>query len=176
MEWPAFEYQGQTFDLSHLHPFEHVFERPATDRSPAERFQVRVSFSSHCFTKKLDSNEVPDLELMYPCDFERRIFDRVRFRLSSQLPKLIRSLASKRVRQNLGKHKFFTVELIEDSGQGIEYDIFFRLVKSGKGWLELIVETAFDRRPENRKNRPSGKPIRFWIVLHNTIHGKPIRP
>jgi hypothetical protein len=65
--------------------------------------------------------------------------------------------------------------LVDDAGECIEYDIFFRLVKTGKGVLELIVETAFDRRPENRKYRPAGKPIRFWIILHNTLHGKPLR-
>jgi hypothetical protein len=68
------------------------------------------------------------------------------------------------------------VELTEDSGERIEYDIYFRLVKLGKQRLELTVETAFDRRPENRKNRPVGKPIRFWIILHNTLCEKPIRP
>jgi len=175
MKWKPFEYQGKIFDLSHLHPFENVFERPATDQLPAERFQVRVSFSSHCFTRKPRPGEVADPELLYPYDAEQRLFDSLRFRLSNYLPELIRNLSSKRVRQNFGEHKFLMVELIDNSGEQIEYDVFFRLAKIGKGRLEIIVETAFDRRPENRKNRPTGKPIRFWIILHNTLHGKPIR-
>jgi hypothetical protein len=175
MNWRPFEYHGQLFDLSHIHPFEYVFERPATEQSLAERFRVSVRFSSHCFTRKPELEEAVDPELIYPYDTERRLFDPSRFLLSYHLPELIRNLSSKRVRQNFGRHKFFTVELVDDAGVRIEYDIFFRLVKVGKGMLELIVETAFDRRPENRKNRPAGKPIRFWIILHNTLHGKPIR-
>jgi hypothetical protein len=59
--------------------------------------------------------------------------------------------------------------------KAIEYDIFFKVKKLGKGRLEMIVETAFVRDPAHAASRPSGKPIRFWIILHNTLHGLKIR-
>jgi hypothetical protein len=39
----------------------------------------------------------------------------------------------------------------------------------------MIVETAFVRDPGYRSTRPDGKPVRFWIILHNTRHGLMIR-
>ena len=43
------------------------------------------------------------------------------------------------------------------------------------GRLEMIVETAFVRDAGYGSTRPDGKPVRFWIILHNTRHGLMIR-
>jgi hypothetical protein len=39
----------------------------------------------------------------------------------------------------------------------------------------MLVETAFVRDPEYGSTRPAGKPIRFWIILHNTLNDIRIR-
>ena len=39
----------------------------------------------------------------------------------------------------------------------------------------MIVETAFVRDLDHDSLRPDGKPIRFWIILHNTLNNIKIR-
>ena len=68
---------------------------------------------------------------------------------------------------------FFTVELIEEDGQRVDYDVFFTASRSSiKGRLNLYVQSAFVREKEKL---PAGKRIRFEIILYNTLVGKPIR-
>jgi hypothetical protein len=67
------------------------------------------------------------------------------------------------------------VETIAENGAHVEYDIFFKVKKKSKGRLEMIVETAFVRDPGYDSTRPQGKPVRFWIILHNTLNGIRIR-
>jgi hypothetical protein len=71
--------------------------------------------------------------LVYPDDYEARIFDFRRYEMSKRLPEII------------------------------------------QGRLEMIVVTAFVRDPGYGSTRPDGRPVRFWIILHNTRHGLMIR-
>jgi hypothetical protein len=72
-----------------------------------------------------------------------------------------------------GHGNFFTVELIEEDGQRVDYDVFFTASRSSiKGRLNLYVQSAFVREKEKL---PAGKRIRFEIILYNTLVGKPIR-
>ena len=95
--------------------------------------------------------------------------------MSKRLPEIIQALPTKKPYHNSNRRNFFTVVILTDNEPPIEYDIFFKVKKLGKGRLEMIVETAFVRDPAHASSRPSGKPIRFWIILHNTLHGLKIR-
>jgi hypothetical protein len=118
--------------------------------------------------------ETYDYGLIYPDPYEKRLFDLRRYEMSKHLPTIIQALPIAKPRHNGGLGKFFSVEIITESGERIEYDIFFK-VKKGNNGLEMIVETAFIREPNYDSARPDGKPIRFWIILHHTLHGIKIR-
>jgi hypothetical protein len=94
--------------------------------------------------------------------------------MSRRLPEIIRSLLKRQIRQT-GHGNYICVEVITETGVRVEYDVFFKVKKVAKGRLELRVESAYVRDPSYRTNRPSGKPIRIWVILHNTLNGLAIR-
>jgi hypothetical protein len=94
--------------------------------------------------------------------------------MSRRLPEIIRSLPKRQIRQT-GHGNYICVEVITETGVRVEYDVFFKVKKVAKGRLELRVESAYVRDPSYRTNRPSGKPIRIWVILHNTLNGLAIR-
>ena len=98
MQWKEFVYQGKTYDLSHLHPFEVWFERPAQDSKPPVKFRVEVHFSLHCFSRRL-GDEPYDKSLIYPGVSEVRLFDLYRYELSRRLPDILRGLPNRQIRQ-----------------------------------------------------------------------------
>jgi hypothetical protein len=67
------------------------------------------------------------------------------------------------------------MEITTRDGQKVEYNIFFKVKKVAKGQLELFVESAFVRDLSYNSTRPNGKPVGFWAILYNTLHGKKIR-
>jgi len=72
-----------------------------------------------------------------------------------------------------GHGNFFTVALVAENGGTIDYDVFFTATKSSKkGRVNLFIQSAFVREKEKL---PAGRTIRFVIILHNTLHKKPIR-
>lgn len=174
MKWPSFTQGSYIYDLSHLHPQTFRFERPADGNKVAERYTVDVVFSAHCFTRDPRPGESYDRNLIYQGSGELRIFDSRRYNLSKLLPAIIRDLPNKKIRQN-GAHKFFTIDVILEDGKSVEYDIFFKVKKAERrGCLEMILESAFVRDPSYDSTRPAGRPIRFWIILHNTLNNKNI--
>lgn len=175
MRWKAFQHEGRTYDLSHLHPRIFRFNRPAEGSRSAEVFLVNTVFTAHCFTRAPRKAEAFDIDLVYSDGYESRLFDFRRYELSKQLPEIVATLPSRKIYHNNQRRNFFTVEMITASGERIEYDVFFKMKKMSKGRLEMIVETAFVRDPGYDSIRPHGRPIRFWIVLHNTRNNIPIR-
>jgi len=177
VKWPSFNYGGVSYGLTHLHPQTFEFERPAEGKNAAERYTVDVTFTSHCFTRSPKQGEAYDLELVYPDPYELRLFDLRRYKLSKFLPHIIRGLPSRKTRLNGINSKFFTVDLVDEGGQLVEYDIFFKVRKAmRKGRIELILESAFVRDPDYNSTRPDGRPVRFWIILHCALNNKRIRP
>lgn len=172
MQWSNFSCGGVTYDLSHLHPRTLRYERPATTTKPAVTFKVDVTYSLHCFSYAPRGTDY-DRDLVYPAT-EFRVFDPYRFEMSKRLPEIIQGLPDRSIRQT-GHSNFITVEVIRDSGGVVEYDIFFKVKKVGKGRLELRVESAYVRDPEYGSSRPSGKKIGFLVILHNTLNSLTIR-
>jgi hypothetical protein len=174
VEWKEFRHGGSTYDLSHLRPFTSSFERAATDEHAAESFSLNISFSHHCFTRGLPADgRTDDPSLRFDVDGDRRIFDERRWRLSKHLPGIISSLAVRKCRQT-GHSNFLTVALLDEDGTRIEYDVFFRVWKPGRGRLNLYVESAYVRDEADKKNRPRGRAIGFFVILHNKRHDRTI--
>ena len=60
MTWPSFKHADKVYDLAHLHPRILRFELPAEGKNPSKRYDVKVLFGLHCFTRGLRSGEAVD--------------------------------------------------------------------------------------------------------------------
>jgi hypothetical protein len=175
VKWPNFKFAERVYDLTHLHPHALRFERPAEGTKPHEHYDVDVIFGLHCFTRGPRPGEVVDPASIYPDGYEYRLFDAIRYEHSFRLLEIIQSLPSNKPRHNGSRGNFFTLEITTKDGQTVEYNIFFKVKKVAKGQLQLFVESAFVRDPAYNSTRPKGIPVRFWVILHNTLNGKKIR-
>jgi hypothetical protein len=168
---------GVECDLTHLDPCTLYFDRPPMQGKPSESYKVDTLYTSHCFTRSPKHGEVYGKDLIHPDLYELRLYDIRRYELSKNLPAIIQSLPTRKPRQNSSSQRsnFFTVESVLENGSTVEYEIFFKVRKIGKGSLQMIIETAFVRDPEFESSRPTGRPISFWIILHNTMNNIRIR-
>jgi hypothetical protein len=150
----------------------HEYEVPGKGDKPALRYTVDISFSSHCFTRGLPGDGAFDRTWLYGDRHGLRLFDVRRYQLSRSLPGIISGLLNRKC-MHTGHGNFFTVELLDEGGMRVDYDIFFTASRSSqRGRLNLFVQSAFVR---DKNKLPSGKPIRFAIILFNVLNGKPIR-
>jgi hypothetical protein len=172
--FPDFHHNGQRYDLQHLRSYTITYERPVQGKNPAESFSVNVTFSHHCFTEGLPKNEAPhDPALRYDFNGDPRLFNVRRWALSRQLPDIIAKLPTLRCAQT-GKGNFFTVALTDADGATVDYEIYFRIWKPGKGRIFMHVESAYVREADYGSSRPKGMSIAFFVILHNIRHGRPI--
>ena len=174
MNWETFTLRDETYDLTHLHSCMMQFQRPEKDEKPATTFNVDVSYGLHCFTRKAPQAEQHDKRLEYSDARETRLFDLKRYEYSKLLPHIVKSLADRRCRQT-GFSNYLTIECRAENRKTVEYDVFFTVSKSSrKGRLNLFIQSAYVR--DDPKSRPpSPRPIRFLIILHNTLNNKFIR-
>jgi hypothetical protein len=174
MQWSAFQHGQKTFDLTHLHPCAMEFERAAEHEKPAVIFKMDVTFSLHCFSRRLPESGPYDKRLEYSDPSETRLFDFDRYELSKRLPEIVRDLPQRKCRHT-GHGNYFSVEIIRENGTTVEYDIFFKVTKPAKSRLALHIQSAYVRDANFNSCRPSGKPIRFLVILHNTLNKIPIK-
>jgi hypothetical protein len=125
----------------------------------------------HCFTRSVDGEN--QRGLFYSDNQETRIFDFRRYKLSFYLPGIIKTLDQRECFHTNHKN-YFTIEVINDEGQKVDYEVYFE-VKKVKGSLELFINSAYPRDPERIINRPKKKKIRFYVILYNILHNKRIR-
>ncbi|MBL1261770.1 MAG: hypothetical protein COB33_014725 [Thiotrichaceae bacterium] len=162
MKWRPFEYQGATYNLSHLDPFYWRYTAEAGGKRPECTYKFQVSFSMHCFTRKALSSETIGDGLWYTGPKESRVFCVDRYAFSTQLPDIVRSMGE-RPCWHTHHGNFFTIELTTQEERVVEYEIYFDVTKaSRKGWLNLILESAYERtdayattQPRNLENEKS---------------------
>ena len=120
-------------------------------------------------------NQTPDPALHYSDNRETRIFDFRRYELSHRLPGVIDGLMTRKC-FHAGPRNNFTVDITDDQGCEINYEIYFTASKSSKpGILNLYIESAYVRDNAHRANKPQRKPIGFQIILFNTRNSIPIK-
>ena len=174
IRWRAFKYQGERYDLEHLHPFDFEFVQAAQKDKSERRYKIRAGFSLHCFTRRQDDNEAEIFGLQYRDSRETRIFDFDRYKASKLLPAIIKNIGERRC-FHTGHDNYLIIELADRTGERHEYNVFFTLSRATqKGWLNLFVQSAYLRDQEHQ-NRPKPKPIRFHVIAYNTAVGKPIK-
>ena len=114
--WPPHNLNGIRHDLSHLHPFRFGLEVPAAGNHPARDVDVRVAFSSHCFTQKcLDGNH----HAAYSAAHDWRKFCPERYTLSLQLPDILRDLDRRKCYFNIKNSRqrnYITLDVIDGTG------------------------------------------------------------
>jgi len=169
--WKRFEHDGIPFDLGHLDPRTLEFERQAAGGKPAVAFTVDLTFSLHCFSRKLPSGPY-DRSLTYSDARETRLLDFERYELSKRLPGIVETLAQRKC-LHTGRGNFVTVEVVRADGASVDYHVFFTASKSArKGRVNLYIQSAY---VPDRKVGTFGKPMRFLFILHNTLNKLPIR-
>jgi hypothetical protein len=172
LAWTSHIYEGKTYKFAHLEPHTETFVRPADGELPSESFTVDVRYTDHCFTRKPKPGEVYDPSLVYANGEKKiRLFCPRRNELSKLLPELIRSLPNNKPQHNGVNGNFFTRDLLDLQGNPVKYVIIFSVRKSGKGRMELLVETAYIEEPDYRSTPLNGRRVRFWIILNNTYKG-----
>lgn len=171
--WKPFRYRGTLYDLSHLEPFLHTYIQPAQEGKPARFYRVWIRFGHHCFTR--DPTERDDPGQIYPSQSDRRCFDVKRWVLSKHLPEIVRSLMGRKI-FHTGHGNFFTIEVMAESGEHLEYEVYFEVNRDrGDRQLYLVVTSAFPRDPARLASRPHPRSIGLQVILFNTQTGKPIR-
>lgn len=174
MRWAPFSHDGKLYDLCHLHPKAVTYLQPAKGTNPPRTYRVEVIFSLHCFTRGTE-NEALDAALLYSDGRETRIFDFGRYAHSHRLPAIIDGLMTCKC-FHAGRDNFFTVEILDDEGNRIEYEVYFTASKSSKpGIVTIYVQSAYARDTAHRANRPQRKPISSPIILFNTLNKIPIK-
>lgn len=177
VEWKPFTFNGECYDLSHLHPRTCRYEQPAKGDRPPRVYTVDVIFSLHCFTRGVLEEDTVDAALLYADDRETRVFDFQRYELSKQLPAIIESMGKCKCFQT-GHDNFFSVAVIDRDGNKVEYDVFFTASRASrkKGVVNLYIQSAYVRDAEHG-NRPRRKsPIGFYVILFNVLNNRPIKP
>ena len=174
MKWNPFQHNGDTYDLSHLHPFDLELIQPAKGRDPERTYNFNVDFSIHCFTKAVKEGDSPALE--YSDNRESRTFCFDRYRLSFHLPDIIRVIHTKPC-SHTGKGNFFIVQLVTDEDGPVEYEIYFDVKKPTKKGapMKLYVQSAYVRTKDSKPYRHKTRKINFFVIAHNLVVGKPIK-
>lgn len=171
--WPPFTYQGTVYDLGHLDPRDHVYVQAATDDKPERRFRVRIHFGHHTFTEGINPGDDP--ALIYPAPAkDLRTFDKARWQLSFLLPGIMQGLMTRPI-SHTGHDNFFTIDTTAVNGTTVEYEVYFRLELGAGRHLHLVVTSAFPRDPSRAQHRAARRPIRFAVILHNVLTGRPIK-
>jgi hypothetical protein len=175
MQWTPFQFCGKVYDLAHLHPRSVTYEQPSKGNAPARVYRVDVIFGLHCFTRGRGQNVPYEKSLLYKDDREIRVFDFLRYELSKRLPEIIEGLAQRKC-YHTGKGNFFSIEIVRENGEVLEYDFFFVASRSSrKGKINLFVQSAYLRDANYASNRPERRPIGFFVILFNTLNNKPIQ-
>ena len=160
MNWIPAVIDGQTYDLSHLHPFSFQLVMEAIKNFPAMTFDIDVHFGLHCFTHEPKPACLP--EHSYADAKETRCFCHARYILSLRLPEIIRTLDKKRCYE-AKKNNYMTFEIIGANSLPVHYQVYFIVTKSRMpGRLTLFVQSAYEKDTPKKVQRE--KPLLFKAI------------
>jgi hypothetical protein len=175
--WKPFNHEDQVYDLTHLHPRAAQFIQPAQGGKPERTYSVNIGFGLHCFTRGLKPNEAMPENLAYSDSRETRVFDFSRFEYSKLLNGIVEALPSSPC-FHTAHGTFLTVRQLNPTTQTMaDYEVYFTASRSGTkpASVNLFVQSAYVRDQEH-ENPPKKKKIGFFVILHNVLANKPIKP
>jgi hypothetical protein len=165
----------ERYTLSHLHPFQQRMELAAVGKHPARNVELYVAFGLHTFTRATEPDD-RNYEL-YRDNRETRTFCQIRYRRSFELPRIIRTLETRRcefARGFSGLMNYVTVE----TADGARYAAFFelrRLRTLSSNAVQLMVQSAYVLDCD--KPAPGKGRIHFHALLGHVLRGStPQRP
>jgi hypothetical protein len=162
LAWTHHIHKGQIYKFTHLEPHTELFVRPDTADQLSEKFTVDVRYTDHCFTRSPKTGEDYKADLIYRNgDKKIRLFCPKRYEMSKLLPGLIRSLPDRKPQHNGNNGNFFTIDALDLNDDPVTYVIIFNVRKSGKGRMELLVETAYIEEPDYGSAPLTGRRVRF---------------
>lgn len=175
--WKSFNHEGQVYDLAHLHPRSTQFTQPAKNQKPECTYSVNIGFGLHCFTRGLKPDEVMPENLAYSDSRETRVFDFIRFEYSKLLSTIVQALPSSTC-FHTAHGTFLTVRQLNLITQAMDdYEVYFTASRSSAkpASVNLFVQSAYVR-DQKHKNPPKKKKIGFFVILHNVLANKTIKP
>lgn len=175
MKWQPFvDPHGNTYSLSHLHPFRFPVVFPGNAQYQELQVDVHVGFAMHTFTRTGVAGD--DESYAYQDHREKRMFDLDRYAYSKLLPAIVRELVKHKCYH--AKHQnFFTVELPAGAPAGAEYHVFFLVQgwqgetkKTGKPCVRLIIQSAYlvqvgGQVPRGRREQSIG----FRVLINRAL-------
>ena len=160
MKWTPALIDGNTYDLSHLHPFSFTLTLAARGALQALTFEIDVTFGLHCFTDALTPASVPQHH--YADTRETRCFSHDRYVLSQYLPDIIKTLDQRRCYE-AQKNNYMTFEIKNPGTAPIHYQVYFIVTKSlTPGRLTLYVQSAYQKDVPRKVQRE--KPRLFKTI------------
>ncbi|ORJ64421.1 hypothetical protein B5717_22980 [Aeromonas hydrophila] len=173
--FPPLVIDGTTYQFSHLEPFTMRFVSKAAGRT----LRVNVRFSNHCFSHSPEDGATYPSQLMLQDHNDKaRVFCSIRYRLSVDLPAIVRSLNNPacKVYQTAARRNFnYSLEVSDPKGP---YHLFFEVART-KGNdakmqdLSLFVESAYHEDPLGEGPALLGR-IGFHVLCTNVFMGKPV--
>ena len=159
---------GQSYNLTHLHPHRMQIELTARLGYPAQTIEVRVGYSSHTFTKSCPEEDSPHHQYSKPHDL--RVFCNERYQHSLQLRAIMESIEGRRCYATNHKNYF----IIENSpslslSAGTEYWVFFDTRKAGPAALRLFIESAYAGEKARAPRGRSREAIGFRALASKTL-------
>ncbi len=172
IKWTPFTFDGESYDLTHLHPVRLECKQEANKGKPERIYKFQVIFSLHCFTTKKLGDE--DSRLFYRDNRECRVFCFDRYQLSKRLPEIIKDIFGRKC-YHTGYSNYFTIEILNQKGVKVEYQVYFTVTKCSKvkGTLNLYIQSAY-LNTKNIKAKKS-KPIKFRVIAYNTQVNRAIK-
>jgi len=169
MRWqPHKSDAGESYGLSHVHPFRFDVALPEHQGKPARTVSIEVGFSMHVFTVDIkDAGADPEI---YADHRERRAFDLGRYEWSKYLKEIIRGIEGRKC--FFAKRESFLTLKLDGVPAGHEYRVFFTMRRKGADCVQMTVQSAYlacaRLSPRGQKRQPIG----FRVILSNSLEGK----
>lgn len=166
---------AERYSLSHLHAFMRTMELPARDGHPPRSVRLHVSFGLHTFTRARTPFDTP--RSSYGDDREVRTFCMERYERSFELPRIFRTIESRRCEFARGLSSTINYVVVEMRAN-CRYAAFFglrRLPIPGVDAMHLLVQSAYAL--DANKPAPGSGRIHFHALLGHVLRGTaPRRP
>lgn len=176
---------GQNRCLKHLLPHSHSIIIKGRDREPDTELQLNIEYSSHCVStgpsqgQHIDFDTIGHDHLIVDHRSVYRAFHQSRYKLSSLLPVIIKSLDQ---RQCLftGHSNWLTLEGQQlGYPEGTVYEVYFNIRRQSLQALNLHIESAYIRDPAYQAGQPVNfkryEKIKGWLLLLKKARNEPVR-
>ena len=160
--WECFKTNNTKYDFGHLDAYKHIYTHPERNES----YTLYFTFSHHVFTRSIKETEKTDIQYIYPYKVDERFFDLDRFKLSINLPQIVKTLPQQFCYHG-GHSRYCSCEVYQEDGSIVNYQVVYRVWKKSSK-MRFHIESAYPL------TKPFGKAkkVNFWVICHNLLKGK----